>query len=156
MQTRTTAPMPKYIYMPLPDGKADVFINKFIEEDEDGLLYETNEFRTSKLTEADIASDPFKFLDYKEKEKTDLEKKLDAIIEYMGLSGRWNGSAFAVEKEEKGSGDYTNPIQIPIEGCTVHRGLWYYVDDKELPHEAKEDAFVMREDFDDRNWFDFV
>lgn len=53
-------------------------------------------------------------------------------------------------------GDYINPIEIPSEGITVEKGKWYYVDDKDLPHEAKEDAFVTPEDFNDRIWFDFV
>lgn len=81
MQTRTTVPLAEYEYMPLPDGKADVFIAKFIKEDEDGLLYETNEFRTGKLKEKDIAKCPMKYLNYKEEEKDRIAVLEDAIIE---------------------------------------------------------------------------
>lgn len=89
MRTITNAsnPMPNYIYMPLPDGRADVFIYKPINETEDSYEYETNEFRTSKLTKSDIASDPFKYLDYEEKEKgfaeriSELESKTSLVVE---------------------------------------------------------------------------
>lgn len=60
------------------------------------------------------------------------------------------------EDEEMPLGDYLNPILITEAGITTVAGLWYYVDDKALPHEAIVDAFVMPEDFNDKTWFDFV
>lgn len=80
MLTVTTNKMPEYIYMQLPDGRADVFIYKFVGESEDGesYEYESNEFRTSKLSEADIASNPLRYLGYSEREQT-LEEKLKEI-----------------------------------------------------------------------------
>lgn len=54
------------------------------------------------------------------------------------------------------NGDYTNPILIPEQGIIIVKGLWYYVTDKDLPHEALFDAFVTRDDFNDKRWFDFV
>lgn len=68
-------------------------------------------------------------------------------------------AATEVEKKDDSelpAGDFLNPIQIPNTGLTTQVGLWYYVDDKSLPHEAIVEAFVMPEDFDDRNWFDFI
>lgn len=64
-----------------------------------------------------------------------------------------------VEKKDDSelpSGDYLNPIQITENGLTTQTGLWYYVNDKDLPHEAITEAFVMPEDFNDKQWFDFI
>lgn len=64
-----------------------------------------------------------------------------------------------VEKKDDSElplGDFLNPIQIPEMGITTQLGLWYYVDDKSLPHEAIVEAFVIPEDFNDKNWFDFI
>lgn len=86
----------------------------------------------------------------------EVNAKLDGLMTYMGLSGHWNGQVFEVVKEQMGSGDYTNPILIPAAGLTTTAGLWYYVDDPQLPHEALQDAFVTPDDFYDRTWFDYV
>lgn len=75
IKMNASSQMPKYIYMPLPDGTADVFIYKFVSEDEEGYTYETNEFRTSVLAEKDIAVNPYFYLDYEEHEK-DLDEKI--------------------------------------------------------------------------------
>lgn len=65
--------------MALPTGEADVFICKPTgNELEEGYEYETNEFRTKKLSESDIASDPYSYLDYEEKEPT-VEEKIKEI-----------------------------------------------------------------------------
>lgn len=63
---------PKYRYMKLPDGTADVFIYKFIETQEKvendikttEYLYEFNQFRTSEITEDVIKENPYSFLDF--------------------------------------------------------------------------------------------
>lgn len=73
--TNTSNLMPEYIYMPLSNEAADVFIYKFISEDEDGYIYETNEFRTARLKKEDIASDPLSFLDYEER-KPAIEERI--------------------------------------------------------------------------------
>lgn len=86
----------------------------------------------------------------------ELNAKIEGLMTFMGLTGSWNGDVFEVVKEKKESGDYTNPILIPENGITTVTGKWYYTTDKELPHEAKQNAFVTTEDFFDRTWFDFV
>lgn len=86
---QTTDILPKYLYMRLNNGYADVFITKLIEETEEGLLYEGNEFRTCHLKESDIAANPYKYLDYEEREKTqdeiitELQDINDLLIEQM-------------------------------------------------------------------------
>lgn len=83
MRTRAQASdkMPSYIYMPLPDGKADVFIYKLISADDEGYIYETNEFRTAKVTEAEVAKDPYRYLDYeKDIEKTESKSETETNI----------------------------------------------------------------------------
>lgn len=75
----TSVTMPEYIYMPLPSGEVDVFIYKFISEDEDGMYeYETNEFRTTVITEDMVAKDPLKYLDYKEIVPT-IDEKINVL-----------------------------------------------------------------------------
>lgn len=60
------------------------------------------------------------------------------------------------EDSEMPEGDYINPIQITDSGLITQVGLWYYTNDKDLPHEAIISAFVTPEDFDDKRWFNFV
>ena len=80
--------MPLYQYMELPNEGADVFIAVPTGEETEGEYeYETNEFRTKKLTEGQIAADPIKYLDYEETEETmetrvrELEEKNEMLIE---------------------------------------------------------------------------
>ncbi len=82
-----------------------------------------------------------------------IEDKVNALMQYMGLRGRWNGSVFEVVKSEMGSGDYTNPIRW-TPGIFVEVGKWYYTDDKDLPHEALGSGTPV--DFNDRAWFDYI
>lgn len=69
-----------YKYMLLPNGEADVFIYKFVEEKrtEDGkeYIYEFNQFRvkTDEISEKDVKADPLSFLDYSTKELSADEK----------------------------------------------------------------------------------
>lgn len=93
---------PQYRYMKLPSGEVDIFIYKFIEEkqrseDEENskeYLYEFNSFRVkqNEITEKMIKDDPFKYLEYSPKEKSqeetmaELQKKvrtLEETIEQM-------------------------------------------------------------------------
>ena len=58
-----------------------------------------------------------------------LEDKVNALMSYMGLTGKWNGSVFEVVKEEMPIGDYVNPIPF-TEGMTVEVGKFYkFADD---------------------------
>lgn len=85
-KTRTTGEMPILQYMRLPDGYADVFICVPTgEEVEEGFEYFVNEFRTNKVSEEQIASDPMKYLDYEEHEETLEEKvkRLESKIEEL-------------------------------------------------------------------------
>lgn len=157
MQTKTNQAMPKYIYMPLPDGAADVFIYKFIEEDEDGLIYESNEFRTDRLTESDVAADPFKFLDYEEKEKTpeeriaELEKKVDALTFSLNKISESVVEVIKKEDSEMPTGDYLNPIRY-ITGMTVETGK-FYTDGDDI-WEAWNTG--VPNDFSDERYFDII
>lgn len=61
---------PSYRYFPLGNGKADVFIYKFIEEvtDEEGtsFIYDMNEFKVDieEISEEVIAENPLDWIDY--------------------------------------------------------------------------------------------
>ena len=79
---------PDYKYMVRGDGKADVFINKFIEKvknEEDktfSFIYEQNEFRVdpNEITEEMIQSNPMDYLDYSnEVENVPLEERVSAM-----------------------------------------------------------------------------
>lgn len=79
---------PDYKYMPLGDGKADVFINKFIEkvkDEEDGqfsFIYEQNEFRINaeEITEEMIKKNPLDYLDYSNTaEDIPIEERISAM-----------------------------------------------------------------------------
>ena len=81
---------PDYRYFPLGNGKADVFIYKFIEEvkdeevDSTSFLYETNEFRVNmnELPEKTIKKNPLNYLDYSnEPENIPLEERVSAMEE---------------------------------------------------------------------------
>lgn len=122
------------------DGKCEEFIEGFAySETESGFtIYPIESYEGLSKTQAAV------------------DKTLEAVAEFMGVRGRWNGSVFEIVKGEVETGDFTNPIRIPPNGITTETGKWYYVDDKELPHEAITDAFVIAEDFYDRRWFDYV
>ncbi len=83
----------------------------------------------------------------------ELTAKVDALSEYHGLKGIWNGQAFEVVKDTPASGDYTDPIKWNP-GDAITAGLWYYDDDKDLPHEAIKTGTPGT--FYDRVCFDFV
>lgn len=78
---------PEYRYMPLSNGKADVFIYKFIEEvtDEDGnvlFFHDFNEFKvnSSEITEKMIIKDPYKYLNYTPSDDNiNLEDRINAL-----------------------------------------------------------------------------
>lgn len=158
MRTTITAssPMPEFIYMPLPDGKADVFIYKIISENEDGYMYESNEFRTEKLTRADIASDPLSYMDYSEHKETLEEKvkRLERTIEEMTYTlEQVSANVIEVVKKEDSempSGDYVNPIRYE-QGMRIAQPLWYYLDDKDLPKEAIKSGYPTG--WDDESFF---
>lgn len=85
----------------------------------------------------------------------ELSAKLDALMTYTGLTVRRTArGVFEVVKDEKPIGDYTRPIQIPDTGLTTEAGLWYFTTDPEMPHEARRDAYVTPDDFNDSAWFD--
>lgn len=87
---------PDYRYMPLGDGRADVFINKFIEkikDEEDGstsFIYDHNEFRVNanEITEENIKENPMDYLDYSnEVVNVPLEERISAMEDaFMELS----------------------------------------------------------------------
>ena len=87
---------PDYKYMPLGDGKADVFINKFIEkvkDEEDGqfsFIYDHNEFRvnTDEITEEMVQENPIAYLDYSDEVvNIPLEERVSAMEDaFMELS----------------------------------------------------------------------
>ena len=79
---------PDYKYMVRGDGKADVFINKFIEKvknEEDktfSFIYVQNEFifDPNEITEEMIQENPMYYLDYSnEVEKVPLEERVSAM-----------------------------------------------------------------------------
>lgn len=87
-----TEEQPSYRYMELGNGKADVFIYKFIEEkqnEEDGstsFIYDFNQFNVDmeEIPEEIIEESPFDFLDYSSDiEKIALEDRIDAIEDVL-------------------------------------------------------------------------
>lgn len=54
---------------------------------------------------------------------------------------------------EHATGDYLNPINYK-DGMNVDEGKWYYLDDKDLPHEAIK--IGVPAGFNDKEYFDFV
>lgn len=84
----------------------------------------------------------------------DLNSKLDAIMRYQGLTVRQTADGvYEVIKNTPQSGDYLDPIPWQP-GDAVTAGLWYYTEDKELPHEAIQSGVPA--DFYDHTYFDFV
>lgn len=92
-----------------------------------------------------------------------LIKKINELEEKVGeltfSLKKLSETVTEVEKKDDSKlslGDYLNPIQITENGLTTQTGLWYYINDKDLPHEAITEAFVIPEDFNDKKWFDFI
>lgn len=54
---------------------------------------------------------------------------------------------------EHATGDYLNPI-LYKDGMRIVDGKWYYLDDKDLPHEAIKSGVPAG--FNDKEYFDFV
>ncbi len=87
---------PQYRYFPLNNGKADIFIYKFIskEKDEEGndiYIYEMNKFRSAinEITEEMISKDPLKYINYDPNNTVvSIEERVtaieDAILELAG------------------------------------------------------------------------
>lgn len=88
---------PSYRYMPLGNGKADVFIYSFIgevvneEDNSTSFLYDFNEFRVDmeEITEEMISADPLSYLDYSnEIPDISLEERVSAMEDaFMELIG---------------------------------------------------------------------
>ena len=84
----------------------------------------------------------------------DINARLDAVLKYQGLTVRQTADGvYEVIKETPRPGDYLDPIQWQA-GDSVTAGLWYYTDDKILPHEAIQSG--VPSDFYDHTYFDFV
>lgn len=83
----------------------------------------------------------------------EMTTKLDILMEFMGVHGKWNGDVFQVVKQNPETGDYTDPIRWAV-GDEVTSGLWYYDEDKDLPHEAIANGTPLN--FYDKQYFDFV
>lgn len=88
----------------------------------------------------------------------ELKNKLNAIMEYASLKvEQVDDHQYEVIKDvEQPSGDFLNPIKLDENGLEVVKGLFYYVEDKDEPHEAIVDAFCTSEDFYDVTWFSWV
>lgn len=84
-------------------------------------------------------------------EKDELKK----FILSMGYEVKQLGeNVFEVVKQTNfPSGEYLNPIPFTL-GMAVTKTLWYYADDKDLPHEAI--ASGIPSDFYDSAYFDYV
>ena len=62
-----TEKQPEYRYFPLADGKADVFIYRYLNESETTVYeYDINEFRVPQnlITEDMVKANPMKYLEY--------------------------------------------------------------------------------------------
>lgn len=90
MQVRATftEKQPEYKYFKLENGKADVFILKFVDEETDeetgqvSFIYIQNEFRINQneITEEMIKKNPMDYLDYSgDNEKIPLEERVSAM-----------------------------------------------------------------------------
>lgn len=79
--------------------------------------------------------------------------KVEALMEYLGVQGHWNGKVFKVDKTVPEIGDYTKPIKWKP-GEPVIAGKWYYTDDKDLPHEAIAAGVPLN--FNDAKFFAFI
>lgn len=85
----------------------------------------------------------------------EVNAKLDAIMDFMGVRGRWNRSVFKVVKATMPKGDYTDPILYEV-GATIGDGNFYYTETvgKDLPHEAIKSGIPSN--FFDREYFDWI
>ncbi len=84
----------------------------------------------------------------------DVNAKLDAIMQYQGLTVRQTApGVYEVIKDVTQTGDYLDPIPWRP-GDAVTAGLWYYAADKSLPHEAIASGYPAT--FRDAAYFDFV
>lgn len=91
-----TEEQPQFRYFLLNNGKADVFIYKFIskEKDEEGndiYIYEINEFRCAvdEITEEMVSNNPLKYINYNPNNTVvSIEERVtaieDAILELAG------------------------------------------------------------------------
>jgi len=83
-----------------------------------------------------------------------LEAKLEAVLRYQGLTVREAApGVYEVIKDVPQTGGYLDPIAWQP-GDAVTAGLWYYTENKELPHEAIQSG--VPESFRDPVYFDFV
>lgn len=57
------------------------------------------------------------------------------------------------DDEDMPTGDYLNPIRY-VQGMAITVGLWYFLEDKDLPHEAI--ASGIPNDFYDTGYFDYI
>lgn len=85
----------------------------------------------------------------------ELNAKIDGLISFMGVKGKWNGNVFEVVKEEMPQGDYTHPILYKV-GDSIQNGKWYYTEQVgiDLPREAIQSGVPLN--FYDNNYFDWV
>lgn len=81
--------------------------------------------------------------------------KIDAIMTFMGVQGRWNGNVFQIVKQTMPKGDYTDPILYDV-GATVGEGNFYYTETvgKDLPHQAIKSG--VPSGFFDKEYFDWI
>lgn len=113
------------------------------------------EIQRSRVIALGLNPDDFAPAQKTDKERiADLEAQNAALMQYMGvLVKRINSGAFEVVKDMPQTGDYTDPIHWGA-GTNIIKGLWYYLDDKELPHEAI--ASGAPSGFYDTAYFDFI
>lgn len=87
---------------------------------------------------------------------SELNARLDAIIEYQGLSVRKvSGRMYEVVKDSASAGDYTNPI-LWKNGDMAEVGKWYYTETEgvDMPHECIQSGCPLT--FYDRMYFDYI
>lgn len=89
--------------------------------------------------EAEVLAQQAQAEEYERTRPRTVEEKLDALMEYMGVKGVWNGNVFEVVKADMPTGDYTNPIQW-VDGMAVTAGLFYWFDDYDYRLEALADG----------------
>lgn len=89
-----------------------------------------------------------------EKSADTLEERIARLEEKVGEltyieKALGEGVIEIIKKEEMASGDYTNPIKY-VEGMSVEKDKWYYLDDKDLPREAVKSG--TPKNFDDEEY----
>ena len=72
--------------------------------------------------------------------------------EYVGLKEQYDGVGKVVEGTQP-AGDYLNPIPYTV-GMMVKNGMFYYLEDRDLPNEAIKDG--VPDNFMDTEYFDIV